>query len=241
MRLFSSATPKSSPELVRHSQVVGQAKNNQDYGSNNKNTSCSTTPPREHSPSSSSIVTTLGRKFSRRFERFGDSEAARRLRMASPSRKYQWALGDQDQEDDAKKQQHRSSSNKASSSAERKRVSRVDSFRNFLSLATSAVVPNNNHSNSTLANAPSGEEEEQKRGKGKEEKRQQRRSCYQSFKRVRTEKIFVVAFRIVDFRSGFEARRKWGWRGRFGFERVSERGRFEAIRMSVRKKSEYNQ
>ena len=47
-----------------------------------------TTPPRTHSPSLVRGVSTLGRKFSRKFEKFGDSETARKLRMASPSRKY---------------------------------------------------------------------------------------------------------------------------------------------------------
>ena len=97
MRLFS--TPKTSPELVRHAIV--EDNNDKSAGQNDTNNSESkaesmppninegnSTPPRTHSPSLVRGVSTLGRKFSRRFEKFGDSETARKLRMASPSRKY---------------------------------------------------------------------------------------------------------------------------------------------------------
>ena len=89
MRLFSASTPRTSPELVRHSLVT-------------RNSAAVTEKERGHhsmpadrpsgsgssgsSPGLVRGVSTLGRKVSRRFEKFGESETARRLRMASPSR-----------------------------------------------------------------------------------------------------------------------------------------------------------
>ena len=167
MRLFSSTTPKSSPELVRHSQVSGgtgndaptdslspspglQSRHNFHFRDTTRQKSTSSepasTPPREHSPALVRGVSTLGRKFSRRFEKFGDSETARRLRMASPSRKYQWSISSANLSLDGTEeelQQQQQQQNKQHHS-QKKRVSRVDSFRNFFSLATSTVA------NSTL-------------------------------------------------------------------------------------------
>ena len=139
MRLFN-ATPKSSPELVRHSQVSGgaqqQQQQQQQHHQEQEQQQSNSRPG-----SSNGFVTTLGRKFSRRFERLGDSEAARRLhRMASPSRK--WALGEEDEGE------RRTRSNSGGSgSGNGRRVSRVDSFRNFLSLATFAHGNNSSSSN----------------------------------------------------------------------------------------------
>ena len=114
MRLFS--TPKTSPELVRHAIVEDTANSNQAESMPPLNS-----PPRTHSPSLVRGVSTLGRKFSRRFEKFGDSEAARKLRMASPSRnKYQF-------------------NDENNSGKDPKSVSRVDSFRNFF-LATASTT-----------------------------------------------------------------------------------------------------
>ena len=114
MRLFSN-TPKTSPELVRHSIVCdksNRAATNQQLkqsssknfestmlgervSENDKNVSKmgDNTPPRQHSPSIVRGVSTLGRKFSKRIEKFSDSDAGRKLRMASPSRKYHFTLG----------------------------------------------------------------------------------------------------------------------------------------------------
>ena len=117
MRLFAStstslATPRSSPELVRHSQVPHAIANvnDDDHG--------------YHSNNGNGIVSTLGRKLSRRF---GDSEAGRKFRMASPARKYHWSVGEEEKNPQNKK-----------------RISRVDSFRNFFSLATSTVAASTN-------------------------------------------------------------------------------------------------
>ena len=124
MRLFS--TPKTSPELVRHAQMLEEQSTEsmpvhmpEHTGTGNQ------TPPRSHSPSLVRGVSTLGRKFSRRFEKFGESETARKLRMASPSRKYQFTASAQNGPnltEEAKNGQ--------------KSVSRVDSFRNFFQLST---------------------------------------------------------------------------------------------------------
>lgn len=118
MRLFST-TPRSSPELVRHSQVPASNFSQQQQQQS------------EESKDQGIVkgVSTLGRKFSRRFEKFGDSETARRLRMASPSRKCQWAL----QESNGKPKEE-------SNQQPKRRISRVDSFRNFFSLVTTSSV-----------------------------------------------------------------------------------------------------
>ena len=98
MRLFSN-TPKSSPELVRHSIVNDKTSNmiqqrkHSLNGDHNSYRGGDTTPPRQHSPSIVRGVSTLGRKFSKRIEKFNDSDAGRKLRMASPSRKYNFTLG----------------------------------------------------------------------------------------------------------------------------------------------------
>lgn len=169
MRLFSATnSSRSSPELVRHSQVTEDNQypthfaqfSRQNLGrSPSREKSCAdgiggTTPPRDHSPASIVRgVSTLGRKFSRRFEKFGESETARKLRMASPSRKYQWAIGGYDSggstnnlssNSDNHHPSNSSSSNGSTNANHnnddpKKRVSRVDSFRNFLSLASSTV------------------------------------------------------------------------------------------------------
>ena len=95
MRLFS--TPKTSPELVRHSLVeAAEAKHESMPPCTTSNLSTMASEKDHHSPNSPGIVrgvSTLGRKFSRRFEKIGDSEAARKLRMASPSRKYHFTGG----------------------------------------------------------------------------------------------------------------------------------------------------
>ena len=105
-----------------------------------------TTPPRTHSPSLVRGVSTLGRKFSRKFEKFGDSETARKLRMASPSRKYQFnqtgsahlpsSMGGHPMTASAAA----AAANQADQNKQ-KVVSRVDSFRNFfMSTASSATL-----------------------------------------------------------------------------------------------------
>ena len=140
MRLFSN-TPKSSPELVRHSQVC-RTKSEDRIEDAAPTISGGSTPPREHSPALVRGVSTLGRKFSRRFEKFGESETARRLRMASPSRKYHWSISSTSLNLDAGS--NPGSTGQPSPNPQKKRVSRVDSFRNFFSLASSTVA------NSTL-------------------------------------------------------------------------------------------
>lgn len=157
MRLFF--TPKTSPELVRHALVEDSEALPHDEVSTvsmppNINTSMikesnngphsggGTTPPRSHSPSLVRGVSTLGRKFSRRFEKFGDSEAARKLRMASPSRSKYHFNGNQIGLPSQQQQLNLSSSGQSSLSAvdlAKKSVSRVDSFRNFF-LATSTTL-----------------------------------------------------------------------------------------------------
>ena len=118
MRLFSN-TPKTSPELVRHSIVNDKTNSNNmqrhktssttntsmllnvhsdsvklsQYGKQNPSKMGDHTPPRQHSPSIVRGVSTLGRKFSKRIEKFSDSDTGRKLRMASPSRKYNFTLG----------------------------------------------------------------------------------------------------------------------------------------------------
>ena len=83
-------------------------------------------------------MSTLGRKFSKRFERFGDSEAARKLRMASPSRKYHFASG----AGNNSSAELDSNSPNLDPYASKKRVSRVASFRNFFMLtSTHAISP----------------------------------------------------------------------------------------------------
>eukprot|EP00095_Tigriopus_kingsejongensis_P010860 maker-scaffold592_size129239-snap-gene-0.24 protein:Tk10860 transcript:maker-scaffold592_size129239-snap-gene-0.24-mRNA-1 annotation:"PREDICTED: uncharacterized protein LOC101740740" len=174
MRLFTATNPgRSSPELVRHSQVpensrfpsqsshLGSKRDSQAstlslYRSpevEERSRGGGTTPPREHSPASLVRgVSTLGRKFSRRFEKFGESETARKLRMASPSRKYQWALGGGYDsggstnnlsasvgDNQAQSTSPQAGHNHRDDDPGKKRVSRVDSFRNFLSLASSTV------------------------------------------------------------------------------------------------------
>ena len=128
MRLFST-TPKTSPELVRHSLVSEPDISR--YDAQRSVQAGDATPPRTHSPSLARGVSTLGRKFSRRFEKFGDSEAARRLRIASPSRKYHFGGN--------------SNSLSAvptappSTNVTKKPVSRVDSFRNFFLSSSSTL------------------------------------------------------------------------------------------------------
>ena len=102
------------------------------------------TPPRTHSPSLVRGVSTLGRKFSRKFEKFGDSETARKLRMASPSRKYQFNQTGNGllppASSSANSNNQNSFENNKKSSGE-KVVSRVDSFRNFfMATASSATL-----------------------------------------------------------------------------------------------------
>ena len=130
MRIFS--TPKTSPELVRHAQMLEEhqeksAESMPVHMPEHSGQTGNQTPPRSHSPSLVRGVSTLGRKFSRRFEKFGESETARKLRMASPSRKYQFstsqnAMNPPNAIEEAKNGQ--------------KSVSRVDSFRNFFQLST---------------------------------------------------------------------------------------------------------
>ncbi len=135
MRLFS--TPKTSPELVRHAIVddnltpTSNSESKAESMPPDINNAC-TTPPRTHSPSLVRGVSTLGRKFSRRFEKFGDSEAARKLRMASPSRnKYNF------NGQNLPSSQPQMASNDPNK--HQKVVSRVDSFRNFF-LATASTT-----------------------------------------------------------------------------------------------------
>ena len=132
MRLFS--TPKTSPELVRHATMLEDQTSEKSEVSRgaesmpaNFEQGGTHTPPRSHSPSLVRGVSTLGRKFSRRFEKFGESETARKLRMASPSRKYQFNAA----------QNSTSNPNNPNEMDKNKCVSRVDSFRNFF-LSTSA-------------------------------------------------------------------------------------------------------
>ena len=102
-----------------------------------------TTPPRTHSPSLVRGVSTLGRKFSRKFEKFGDSETARKLRMASPSRKYQFnQTGSSGAHLPSGMGGHpMSTANQNTDQNKQKVVSRVDSFRNFfMSTASSATL-----------------------------------------------------------------------------------------------------
>ena len=128
MRLFS--TPKTSPELVRHAAMLEEQqtseKSPESMPANFEGHGGQNTPPRSHSPSLVRGVSTLGRKFSRRFEKFGESETARKFRMASPSRKYQFSSNQ-----NSSQNQEETDKNKCVS------VSRVDSFRNFF-LSTSA-------------------------------------------------------------------------------------------------------
>ena len=147
MRLFSVSTPKSSPELVRHSLVSRQSA----ALASGEAESHHSMPdrPAGNSPALVRGVSTLGRKVSRRFEKFGESETARRLRMASPSRKYQWAIAG----GDAASAPAASSEDVSSKSPKQKsRVSRVDSFRNFFSLVqpSSSASATNPSSASTL-------------------------------------------------------------------------------------------
>ena len=144
MRLFNTSTPKTSPELVRHSTVSdgpvatphpaaaavgGEAPSASSGGGGG-------TPPRQHSPSLvRQGVSTLGRKFSKRFEKFGESETARKLRMASPSRKYHFGGGESESSPNLLDHQ-----TAAAAAASKKRVSRVDSFRNFFMMATPAAA-----------------------------------------------------------------------------------------------------
>ena len=127
MRLFTAAiTPRSSPELVRHSQVPNSYHHHHDHGHHEGEG--------EAARRETEGKTSLGRKFSKRFQ---DIEAARKLRMASPNRKYQWSVSstslNNNGDDRGEAQNHVVREPK-------KRVSRVDSFRNFISLATSTVV-----------------------------------------------------------------------------------------------------
>ena len=128
MRLFS-VTPKSSPELVRHTLVPDSVLSKP---GDEPRTSGESTPPRSHSPSLVRGVSTLGRKFSRRFEKLSDSEAARRLRIASPSRKYHFGSG-------GNNLSTLPTSNPPPTNSTKKSVSRVDSFRNFF-LSTSSTL-----------------------------------------------------------------------------------------------------
>ena len=141
MRLFSVSTPKSSPELVRHSLVSRQSAGAEE--------SCSHSMPDRPAGNSPGLVrgvSTLGRKVSRRFEKFGESETARRLRMASPSRKYQWAIAG----DASSPGPPVSDDLSAKSPKQKSRVSRVDSFRNFFSLVQPNPSTSNQSSASTL-------------------------------------------------------------------------------------------
>ena len=137
MRLFS--TPKTSPELVRHAAMLEEQQTSEKSSESMPANfdahrgGGSHTPPRSHSPSLVRGVSTLGRKFSRRFEKFGESETARKFRMASPSRKYQFssATNQNSSHNSSIQNQAEIDKNKCVS------VSRVDSFRNFF-LSTSA-------------------------------------------------------------------------------------------------------
>ena len=134
MRLFS-VTPKSSPELVRHSLVPesNNSRPEKDFESRSRQTNGDATPPRTHSPSLVRGVSTLGRKFSRRFEKFGDSEAARRLRIASPSRKYHFGTTGNNLSTVLP------TAPPPTTSSTKKSVSRVDSFRNFFLSSSSTL------------------------------------------------------------------------------------------------------
>ncbi|CAB4063260.1 unnamed protein product [Lepeophtheirus salmonis] len=123
MRLFtsnSSHTPKSSPELVRHSLVLTEEAlltNSPMMNSNSRSL------PSLHNPNSftpSAVVSTLGRKFSRRFTSTNEesSRQFRLCRIASPSRK-KWSINGNDQRKDE-------------ALPSKKSVSRVDSFKNFI-------------------------------------------------------------------------------------------------------------
>ena len=134
MRLFS-ITPKTSPELVRHSLVSEHSRVEEPTRQTGD-----ATPPRTHSPSLVRGVSTLGRKFSRRFEKFGDSEAARRLRIASPSRKYHFgANGNNLSTIPSGPSSSTTTTGPPPTNATKKPVSRVDSFRNFF-LSTSSTL-----------------------------------------------------------------------------------------------------
>ena len=127
-----------------------------------------TTPPRQHSPSIVRGVSTLGRKFSKRIEKFSDSDTGRKFRMASPSRKYHFTLGSSsrstsepssnrpNKEDNKINSQPGNNHNGSlsigtanknqigeissmDSKQQKSRVSRVDSFRNFFLLTTAAT------------------------------------------------------------------------------------------------------
>ena len=155
MRLFSVSTPKSSPELVRHSLVSRQSAA---AAAAVEAESPHSMPdrPAGNSPGLVRGVSTLGRKVSRRFEKFGESETARRLRMASPSRKYQWAIaggGDASSPGRGGPAGTVSDEVPSKSPKQKSRVSRVDSFRNFFSLVQPSSSSNNsnNHSHSSAS------------------------------------------------------------------------------------------
>ena len=156
MRLFSVSTPKSSPELVRHSLVSRQSAAAVAAAVEAESPHSMPDRPAGNSPGLVRGVSTLGRKVSRRFEKFGESETARRLRMASPSRKYQWAIaGGGDASSPARGPGGAVSDDVPSKSPKQKsRVSRVDSFRNFFSLvqpSSSSSNNSNNHSHSSAS------------------------------------------------------------------------------------------
>ena len=155
MRLFSVSTPKSSPELVRHSLVSRQSAAAVAAAGEAESPHSMPDRPVGNSPGLVRGVSTLGRKVSRRFEKFGESETARRLRMASPSRKYQWAIaGGGDATSPARGPGGAVSDDIPSKSPKQKsRVSRVDSFRNFFSLVQPSSSSNNNSNNHSHSSA----------------------------------------------------------------------------------------
>ncbi len=95
----------------------------------------------QKSPSLSRGVSTLGRKFSKRFEKFGDSETARKLRMVSPARKYHFS-SNQISLPPTEKATSGSTATGSNMVVEKKSVSRVDSFRSFfIATSTSLKTP----------------------------------------------------------------------------------------------------
>ena len=89
MRLFSASTPRTSPELVRHSLVTrnSAAVAEKERGHHSMPADRPSGSGSGSSPGLVRGVSTLGRKVSRRFEKFGESETARRLRIVgNPNR-----------------------------------------------------------------------------------------------------------------------------------------------------------
>ena len=167
MRLFPANSPgRTSPELVGHSQVKQIVQEHQERIDNSQRERAGhTTPPREHSPASIVRgVSTLGRKFSRRFEKFGESETARKLRMASPSRKYHWAISGENRGSQA-------SLNSDNGDPNKKRVSRVDSFRNFFSLSTGSNLSSSTQSQTGTLRTPRAVKRRSRNGDSKRQSR----------------------------------------------------------------------